>query len=73
MTEEYKKALYDAFLKDTPVKYESITDEQWQSMHNTMTGAAIAITQALQPIIKAVGDALKPILELLAGLPKDKK
>lgn len=73
MTDEYKKALYDAFLKDTPVKYESVTDEQWLSMHNTVTGATIAITQALQPIIKAVGDALKPVLDLLANQPKDKK
>lgn len=61
MTDDYKKALYDAFLKDTPVKYESVTDEQWLAMHNTVTGAVIKLQQA-------IGDAMKPIVKVISDV-----
>lgn len=65
MTDDYKKALYEAFLKDTPIKYDQVTDEQWESMHNTVTGAVIAlsqtITKAFEPVAKVMNEILKRV------------
>lgn len=65
MTDEYKKALYEAFLKDTPIKYDQVTDEQWLAMHNTVTGAVIALNQsivkALEPVVKVMNEILKKV------------
>lgn len=46
MTEEYKRKLYDCFLKDTPIKFESVTDEQFKQMQSSMSGAMIALQMA---------------------------
>jgi|GEM_PF-4451857 len=72
MSEEYKHALYEAFLKDTPIKYESVTYEQWQQMHKTLTGWIIAIT----PVIEAVSVSMKSLvkeLDALIGGVKDER
>ena len=63
MSEEYKRKLYEYFMQDTPIKYESITPEQWDSMSKTLAGFSIQLNTAFSEIAKEVTKAFNGLLE----------
>lgn len=65
MNEEYKKKLYEHFLKDTPIKYESITPMQWDDMSRTLAGFSIQLTTSLSQVWDGISKAVEPIVEAL--------
>jgi hypothetical protein len=59
MDDQLKHKLYDAFLKDTPIKFEDVTDKQWRDMQGTLVGFSITLSSAINDVAKALGDIFK--------------
>lgn len=68
MSDELKRQLYEYFLKDTPLEYESVTDEQWQQLVNTSAGRHIAVVLAFKPIKEALIEAYSKVKRVLTQL-----
>lgn len=62
MDDRLKRKLYDAFLKDTPVSFESVTDKQFADMQATLTGFSITLQSITQDIWQSVSEILKPVI-----------
>lgn len=59
MDDRLKHKLYDVFLKDTPIKFEDVTDKQWRDMQATLVGFSITWTTALEDVGRAIADLFK--------------
>lgn len=70
MSEEFKQKLYAYFLEGTPIKYDSVTDEQWQAMRNTTAGASIALSLAFKPLVEAFTELGKRLNKAVADIAK---
>lgn len=73
MSDKLKKRLYAEFLIDTPIQFDSVTDEQWQQMLNTHTGAHIALAVAADPIRQVVIEIGEKLNRFLNDLAKQLK
>lgn len=61
MDDQLKHKLYDAFLKDTPIKFEDVTDKQWRDMQGTLVGFSITLSSAISDVGKALADIFKGV------------
>lgn len=59
MTDRMKHLLYDTFLKETPIAFESVTDEQWEQMRCTVVGMGISLRMAAEEFNNALANMFK--------------
>lgn len=59
MTDRLKHQLYDTFLKDTPIPFESVTDEQWAAMQATLIGFGVTLRAVCQDMNEAISNIFK--------------
>lgn len=59
MTDRLKHQLYDAFLKNTPITFESVTDEQWAALQSTIIGFGVTLTAIFQDVSEAITNIFK--------------
>lgn len=65
--DDYRKRLYGVFLKDTPIKYESVTDQQWTQMANTYIGRKLAVELIFQPLKEKLATAMNNVKKALSN------
>ena len=65
MNDKLKHQLYDYFLKDTPISFDSVTDKQWADMQATFAGLGITLSSIVTDVYKIISDALQPAIETL--------
>lgn len=54
LNDRLKHKLYDAFLKDTPIKFDNVTDKQWEEMQSTFVGFSITLNDAVEGAVEAM-------------------